>query len=137
MNVKVSSQVKSFYSKRQGISHRSQVEYIIANDVFSKRMELVQSARDRNLTLQQKDFLQRVNGNIVWGKQVTTRLRLSLHLRYFILMIILGVGLCIMNIRTHTIFGILQIIWLLLIWMTYMTINTMLHLIGGLNTMPE
>lgn len=68
MNTKVCSQVRSFYSKRQGISHRDQVDFIITDDVFLKRMELVQSERDRNLTLQQKDFLQSVNGNIVWGK---------------------------------------------------------------------
>lgn len=83
MNAKVCSQVKSFYSKRQVISHRDQVDYIITDDVFLKRMELVQSERDRNLTLQQKDFLQRVNGNIVWGKTNTDKITVIIASKVF------------------------------------------------------
>lgn len=68
INDKVNSQVKSFYSNRKKISHRNQVDYVITDDVFSKRLELAKSERDKRKTVENMDFLNLVNGNVVWGR---------------------------------------------------------------------
>ena len=65
---KVRLQVQSFYNQRPAIKHKDQVSFIITDDVFTKRMEMAQTIRDKEITEQNKSFLQQVNGNIVWGK---------------------------------------------------------------------
>lgn len=65
---KVDEQINLFYDQRRNITHADQVQYVITTDIFSKRMDLAQTVRDKTVTVQQKDFLQQVNGNVVWGK---------------------------------------------------------------------
>ena len=80
---KVNSQIENFYFQRQNISHCGQVDCIITSDIFSKRMELVQSIRDKEITLQQKEFLQKVNGNIVWGKTNNNKITVLIASKVF------------------------------------------------------
>ena len=65
---KVRLQVQSFYNLRPAIKHKDQVSFIITDNVFTKRMEMAQTIRDKEITEQNKSFLQQVNGNVVWGK---------------------------------------------------------------------
>lgn len=80
---KVNSQVQSFYAHRPNITHSDQVEYEITDDVFSRRLELVKTERDKRLTLEQKDFLQSVNGNFVWGKRNTDNITVLIAKKTF------------------------------------------------------
>ena len=73
-------------------------------------MELVQSVRDRNLTLEQKDFLQQVNGNIVWGKTNNDKITVMIASNVFTFDNHTWRGTVHHDLHTHTIFGILQII---------------------------
>lgn len=65
---RVKEQIRTFYDQRPNIQHKDQVQFVIATDVFAKRLELAQTERDKTVTIEQKDFLQIVNGNVVWGK---------------------------------------------------------------------
>lgn len=80
---KVNSQVQSFYAQKPTITHSDQVEYKITDDVFSKRLELAKTERDKRLTLEQKGFLQRVNGNIVWGTRNTDAITVLISKKTF------------------------------------------------------
>ena len=80
---KVEDQIQAFYDQHPDIQHRDQVQYVITADVFSKRMELVQTDKDRAVTLQQKGFLQKVNGNVVWGKTINDPITVLISERVF------------------------------------------------------
>lgn len=81
----VDEQVRIFYEQRPSITHRADVQYVITEDVFSKRMELAKTKKDKKATLQQKDFLQQVNGNIVWGKTNNDLITVIISSKVFLL----------------------------------------------------
>lgn len=79
----VDTEIEHFYTQYPTLSHRNDVQYAISDDVFSARMGLVQTDRDKANTLQQKNFLQQVNGNVVWGKTNTDPITVILSAKVF------------------------------------------------------
>lgn len=85
MNIEnaINSQIESFYLKRKHITHRNQVDCVITDDVFSKYIELAQTEKDRALAVQQKDFLQQVNGSVIFGKTTNNKIIVLLSSKVF------------------------------------------------------
>lgn len=64
----IQGQINEFYLQRPNIHNKGMVTCILTDDLYSKRLELAKSQKERRLTIESKKDLDNFNGSILPGR---------------------------------------------------------------------